>query len=143
MQTDAVREKTYVRGQLLTALAEFLPENVTEISPLTRPFLPVIESVQKNLSASIRREEYAARFGWNVSSFSRAFRRAFGVGFKEYVERLMTDRLVEELLVTDKTLQQLAGEWGFCDAYYLSTFFKRRMGISPEGYRKARLRNMG
>lgn len=139
VQMDTMREKTFVRGQALTTLAEFLPENATDYSPLTRPFLPVIESVQKHLSASIRRDEYAARFGWNASSFSRAFCRAFGVGFKEYVERLLTDRLVEELLVTDKTLQQLAGEWGFCDAYYLSAFFKRRTGISPDGYRRTHL----
>ncbi len=139
VQGNAVRDKTYVRGQVLTALAEVLPQNTADYSPLMLPFLPVIERVHKHLNAGIRREEYAARFGWNVSSFSRAFRRAFGVGFKEYVERLLTDRLVEELLITDKTLQQLAGEWGFCDAYYLSAFFKRRTGVSPEGYRRTRL----
>lgn len=142
VQQEEIREKTFVRGQVLTAISAFLPEHVLNISPLVPPFLPVIEDIQKNLSASIRREEYAERFGWHPSSFSRAFRKAFGIGFKQYVEQLLTDRLVEELLVTDKTLHAMAGDWGFCDAYYLSAFFKRRMGISPEAFRRSRLYGM-
>ena len=141
VQAEGIREKTYVRGQVLTALSCFLPDSAADISPLMLSFLPVIEDVQKRLSASIRREEYAMRYGWNPSAFSRAFRKAFGVGFKEYVERLLTDRLVEEVLVTDKTLHAMAAEWGFCDAYYLSAFFKRRTGISPEKYRQTRSRS--
>lgn len=142
VQKETVKDRTYVRGQIMTALSYFLPETALDISPLMLPFLPVIEDVQKNLNASIRREDYARQYGWHPSAFSRAFRKAFGVGFKEYVERLLTDRLVEEMLVTDQTLQMLAAEWGFCDAYYLSAFFKRRTGISPEGYRRRRNRNI-
>lgn len=139
VQQQSLRARTYLRGQLMTALAAFLPDSLPDLSPLIAPFLPVIEDVQKNLNASIRREAYALRFGWNPSSFSRAFHKAFGCGFKEYVERLLTDRLVEALLVTDKTLQVLADEYGFCDAYYLSAFFKRRTGVSPAVYRKKRM----
>ena len=52
------------------------------------------------------------------------------------VERLLTERIAEELLVSNKTLQTIAEEYGFCDAYYLSAFFKRTMGTSPAIYRK-------
>lgn len=139
VQQQDLRARTYLQGQLMTALAAFLPESVPDLSPMMASFLPVIEDVQKNLHASIRREDYARRYGWNPSSFSRAFHKAFGCGFKEYVERLLTDRLVEALLVTDKTLQLLADEYGFCDAYYLSAFFKRRTGVAPAVYRKRRM----
>ena len=134
---EANAQKVLVlRGQLLTAVAAFMPDNLPGISPAMQPFLPIVEEMRRNLSASIGREEIAARYGWNPSSFSRAFRRAFGCGFKQYQERLLTERIAEELLVSNKTLQTIAEGYGFCDAYYLSAFFKRTMGTSPAIYRK-------
>ena len=135
-QRKTLRDRTFLRGQLLTAVAAFMPDNLPGISPAMQPFLPIVEEMRRNLSASIRREEIAARYGWNPSSFSRAFRRAFGCGFKQYQERLLTERIAEELLVSNKTLQTIAEGYGFCDAYYLSAFFKRTMGTSPAIYRK-------
>ena len=135
-QRNTTRERTFLRGQLLTAVAAFMPDNLPEISPAMQPFLPVMEEMRRSPSALIRREEIAARCGWNPSSFSRAFRKAFGCGFKQYQERLLTERIAEELLVSSKTLQTIAEEYGFCDAYYLSAFFKRTMGTSPAIYRK-------
>ena len=72
----------------------------------------------------------------NPSVLSRSFKQVFGCGLKQYVEKLLTARLAEELLLTDKTLQFLADEYGFCDGYYLSAYFKRTMGVSPLEYRR-------
>lgn len=80
--------------------------------------------------------ELAARFGWNPSVLSRSFKQTFGCGIKQYAKKLLTARLAEELLLTDKTLSQLADEYGFCDSYYLSAYFKRCMRVSPLVYRE-------
>lgn len=98
----------------------------------------MIEYIQENLSARLRREELATHFGWNPSVLSRTFKRVFGCGVKQYTEKLLTLRLSEALLETNKTLQVLAEEYGFSDGYYLSAFFKRNMGLSPQKYRLQR-----
>lgn len=131
-----VRERLMLRGELNLVLAGFMREEPEPVSARMAAFRPMITHMQKNLSAQLRLTGLAARFGWNPSVLSRTFKRVFGCGFKQYVEKLLTARLAEELLLTDKTLHQLADEYGFCDSYYLSAYFKRCMGISPHRYRE-------
>ena len=92
--------------------------------------------MQQHMSVRLCRDELAARFGWNPSSLSRSFKQIFGCGLKQYIEKQLTAQIAEELLLTNKTLQQLADEYGFCDACYLSAYFKRGMGVSPRAYRE-------
>jgi len=131
-----MRERLILRGELMLVLAGFMNGEPSAVSARMRDFLPMIEDMQQHLSARIRRNEIAAKYGWNPSALSRAFRQVFGCGIKQYVEKLLVARLAEDLLLTDKTLQQLAAEYGFCDAYYLSAFFKRHIGLSPAIYRQ-------
>jgi len=131
-----VRDRLMLRGELLLVLAGFMTEEPQAVSARMNDFVPMIEDMQQHLSARLRREEIAARYGWHPSALSRAFKQVFGCGIKQYVEKLLVARLAEELLLTDKTLQQLSTEYGFCDAYYLSAFFKRHIGMSPMAYRQ-------
>jgi len=131
-----IREHLALKGELLLTLSDFMTAEPKPVSPGMVAFLPMITYIQENLSAQLRRDELAARFGWNPSVLSRTFKQVFGCGVKQYVEKLLTLRLSEELLGTNKLLHQLAEEYGFCDGYYLSAFFKRNMGISPQLYRK-------
>lgn len=133
-----IREHLALKGELLLALSYFMKEDPQPISSDMAVFLPMIEYIQENLSARLRREELATHFGWNPSVLSRTFKRVFGCGVKQYTEKLLTLRLSEALLETNKTLQVLAEEYGFSDGYYLSAFFKRNMGLSPQKYRLQR-----
>lgn len=138
--TGGMREQLALKGELLLTLSDFMTTEPKPVSPAMAAFLPMITYIQENLSAQLRRDELAARFGWNPSVLSRTFKQVFGCGVKQYTEKLLTLRISEELLGTDKPLQQLAEEYGFCDGYYLSAFFKRNMGISPQLYRKKQRR---
>lgn len=131
-----VREELQLRGELMLVLAELMTEEPGPVSTRMSAFLPMIEDVQRNLSARIRRNDLAKRYGWNPSALSRAFKLVFGCGVKEYVEKLLVSRLAEELLLTDQTLQQIAERYEFCDAFYMSAFFKRHIGQSPAAYRR-------
>ena len=135
-----IRECLALRGELNLILAGFLTEEPKPASPKISTLLPIITDMQQNLSAQIRREDMAAKYGWNPSVLSRTFKQVVGCGMKQYAEKLLTARLVEEILLTNKTLQQLAVEYGFCDSYYLSAFFKRNMGVSPSTYRRIHFR---
>lgn len=133
---DSIRERLMLRGELNLVLAGFMQKEPEPVSAKMAAFRPMISYMQQNLSSQLRLNELATQFSWNPYVLSRTFKQVFQCGIKQYVEKLLTARLAEELLLTDKTLQQLADEYGFCDGYYLSAFFKRRMGTSPLAYRQ-------
>ncbi len=131
--TDQMR----FQGALMGALSRF-PGNVgSEQGKDKMRFKQILWDVQKNLSSEIRLPELAVKHGWNPSTLSHAFKQTFGISLKQYVERLLVNALKQDLVLTDKKLSQLAADYRFCDAYYLSAFFKRHMGLSPTDYRRA------
>jgi len=134
-ESNKIKDRLELQGELALTLADFLTEEPQPFSAKIVSLLPLITEMQQKPSARIRREELAAKYGWNVSVLSRTFKKVFGCGIKQYAEQILIARLTEELLLTDKTLQCLAVEYGFCDAYYLSSFFKRHIGVSPTVYR--------
>lgn len=134
--SGGIRERLALRGELALVLAGLMEKEPEPVSARMAAFLPMITYMQRKLSAQLRRDELAERFGWNPSVLSRSFKAVFGCGLKQYMEKLLSTRLAEELLLTEKTLQQLADEYGFCDGYYLSAFFKRCMGMAPAMYRE-------
>ena len=132
---DGLRNRLTLQGELALIMADFLDNEPKHISAKMLTFLPLVTYIQQHLSAQLRRDQIAAHFGWNPSSLSRAFKQAFDCTLKQYIEKLLTARLAQELISTSKTLQQLASEYQFCDEYYLSAFFKRNLGLSPQKYR--------
>jgi len=122
MCDDSIRNRLVLRGELLLALSEFM-DKPGPIPAKMALLLPIIEDIRPNLSAQIRREDIAAKYGWNPTVLTRMFQQVFGYSFKEYVQKLLVARISEELLLTKKMLQQLSVEFSFCDAYYLSAFF--------------------
>lgn len=125
-------------GLLLCALSEMvvgsaLPQH-TDASRLT----PVLEEMVRNVAADLHIGDLARRHGWEPSSFTRAFVKSSGCSPKRYLNHLLVNLLKRDLLFTDLTLNELAQRYHFCDSYYLSAFFKRYMGLSPQHYRKQR-----
>ncbi len=131
-----IADRLAFKGELNLILAKLMPKEAPLISVDMMPLMPIVFDMQNNLSAQFRRQEIAERHGWNPSTLSRKFKQAFGCGVKQYAEKLLIKQLAEDLISTDKTLQELAFQYGFCDAYYFSAFFKRNMGVSPTVYRK-------
>lgn len=54
----------------------------------------------------------------------------------EYVNHYRIEKSCMLLMDTDDTMTQIAYETGFSDSSYFSKMFKKRMGISPQQYRK-------
>lgn len=134
--TDAMRDRLWLHSQILSAISLFMSEDCTPPNGEVLRFKPVLDDIGRNLSARIRIAEIAARHGWHPTTLSRAFQRAYHCGIKRYVDLLLMSRLKQELIIGDSLLRELALRYGFCDAYYMSAFFKKHEGISPDEYRK-------
>ncbi len=136
MNTTGLRERLWFHGELEKTIASFINEQQKPLNLEMLKYKQILDDIVLNLSAELRLGDIAHKYGWHPSALSRAFRQTFHCGLKHYVDQLLMSKLKQELITGDKSLKTLAVEYKFCDAYYLSAFFKKREGVSPDIYRR-------
>ena len=85
--------------------------------------------------ASIQNQALAARVGMRPDVFSRAFTRDVGVTPKRFLTTSLLRRASEMLLVPGTTARRVAAELGFSSESYLSRFFRKHSGMTPQAFR--------
>lgn len=133
-------DQLFLLGAVTQVLAEFAQEGPLPVSREILRFRPLLEEMDRQLSAQLRVSSIARQLGWEPSTLSRSFKKTFGCTAKEYLEHLLMNRLRQELIGTDLSIKEIAARYQFCDPYYLSAFFRRREGSSPSVYRKTHRR---
>ena len=74
-------------------------------------------------------------FGFERSYLYRIFKNKFGVGVKEYMLEVRTER-AKQFLADGYTVASTAFMVGYRDEFNFSRAFKERVGISPTEYKK-------
>jgi AraC-like DNA-binding protein len=69
--------------------------------------------------------------------FTRVFTEEVGEAPGQYVERIRTEAARRQLEETDDTVVAIAARCGFGTAETMRRNFIRRVGVSPDQYRKA------
>lgn len=133
----SLKENMRFEGELLCILSTFLSDDSARPVPGMARLRPLLMEIHANLGCDLQVSALAAQHGYSPSSLSHAFKRAFHCTPKQYAQQLLVNVIKHQLLHTDKTIAQIAAEYRFCDAYYLSNFFKRHMGVSPQAYRQS------
>lgn len=136
MQGQNLGSKLRFEGLLMCAIADLLEETAQMPQAGIDRLGPLVQDISQNLTDNLRVGDLARRHGWEPSGLSRAFLSAYGCTPKQYISRLLVNALKRDLLLSDLSLGELAAKYHFCDAYYLSNFFKRHMGLSPAHYRE-------
>ncbi|GAB3021399.1 GlxA family transcriptional regulator [Mycobacterium bourgelatii] len=102
---------------------------------------PSIREVQEAIEAqpggSHSIEELAQRAAMSPRHFTRVFTEEVGEAPGQYVERIRTEAARRQLEETDDTVVAIAARCGFGTAETMRRNFIRRVGISPDQYRKA------
>lgn len=80
-------------------------------------------------------ERLADAAGVSVSTLCRAFQRRFGVGPVAALERLRLARAEPLLWMSNLSLQAIAVQCGFADAYHFSRRFRAVYGLAPSAFR--------
>ena len=80
-------------------------------------------------------EKVAANAGFSVSYFDRMFARATGKPVMEYVRELKLIRSAITLRNSDKSILDIALEYGYSNPENYTRAFKARYGIPPSEYR--------
>jgi AraC-like DNA-binding protein len=94
---------------------------------------PAVTYVEKYFRSKIRGEEVAARCGMTPFRFSRAFKDAYGVTFRDYLVNYRLKEACRLLENPTASVTDVAFAVGFNDASYFARMFKQRIGTPPSG----------
>lgn len=81
-------------------------------------------------------EEAAARCHLSPTYFSRAFARAFGVGFAEYARQFRLRAAARSLMTEGARVSDIAWRSGFQTPSHFTAAFRKRFGVSPSDFRR-------
>jgi AraC-like DNA-binding protein len=106
-----------------------------------RRFEPVMRIFEASEFRNFSVPELARLTGLGRVRFSTEFKRVFGLPPVKYIMRKRLERARYMLLNTDRTLEDVADELGFSDAFHFSKAFKAGIGFSPRQFRASRSLN--
>lgn len=101
--------------------------------------LAAVRRLDRQSLASFIDETTLARFvGLSVSQLNRLFLRQFGVSSRGYFDRRRHEHALAALEESSRPVKEIAFALGFSSLPHFSTWFHRRMGISPRVFRMHR-----
>ncbi|MGW5313759.1 GlxA family transcriptional regulator [Nocardia thailandica] len=100
------------------------------------PIRAVQEAIESEPGAPHSVSELARRAAMSPRHFTRVFTDEIGEAPGAYVERIRTEAARRQLEETDDTVTTIAARCGFGSAETLRRNFVRRLGVSPDQYRK-------
>ena len=110
--------------------------SVNPIKETGDPIVRAIEYISQNYSSKITIDEIASISMVSKYHFCREFKKKHGITIMEYVLKtrlIMAKALLEN---SNKSINQISEECGFCSASYFSRVFKKKYGVSPSHYAK-------
>lgn len=100
------------------------------------PIRDVQESIEAHPGAAHSIPELARRAAMSPRHFTRVFTAEVGEAPGAYVERIRTEAARRQLEESNDTVTVIAARCGFGSAETLRRNFVRRLGVSPDQYRK-------
>ncbi len=92
--------------------------------------------IQETMAEDMEMEELARRVGLSRPHFFKLFKQYTGVTPNVYINTLRSERAIEELLKSDKTVTDIAFDLGFSSQASFTRFFSSNVGIAPSEYRR-------
>ena len=121
---------------LISRLLFEIPQELWPQRPRNQRILQVLEKIEGNISRTFSNRRLADMVSMSTNAFLRLFRQQVGTSPKDYIIRRRLEHSCFLLLYTEKSIDQIAEECGFCDRNYLTRRFKKVYNIGPGQYRK-------
>ena len=107
------------------------------VTPMEKAVKQAQLKMRESLNSTIDSHQLANHLGMSYSTFRRIFKEETGLPPGEYFIEMKMNR-ARQLLLADKTVQEVADALGFDSVYYFSRLFKSRTGTSPSAFRPDR-----
>ena len=99
----------------------------------------VIDYIETHLSDKIASGDLADLVNLSKGQLSRAFKISVGLPPFRYIARRRLELACSMMRTTREPLSQVAVACGLCDQAYFSRLFRKVIGMSPSGWRRAML----
>jgi AraC-like DNA-binding protein len=96
----------------------------------------LLKIIERDPATTHSNEKLARQIGMSVNAFIRFFKQRTGFAPLSYQIRQRLEKAMILLEHTEKTIEEIAEECGFCDRNYFSKTFKEHTGTPPAQYRK-------
>ena len=96
----------------------------------------ITDYLYEHYSENLSLPQLAEHFALSPSYLSRSFKKAAGLGLREYLVNLRIQQACELLLSTSLSVTEIADRCGFNDSNYFGDAFKKATGLSPRDYRR-------
>lgn len=134
MEQDAQCAVLELELLLLKLSAKQARPQSSEGSAGFRNYRRALAVIAENLDQPLDTAELAARCNISTSLLKKLFSHYAGIGVMEYFRQQKINSAIP-LLRAGKSVQEVAEQFGFSDAGYFSTVFRRVTGRSPTYYR--------
>ena len=132
MLTDIREAKEGQQQRQATAATPPIPTDTASPSRTSdNAFLPAIYYVAQNYREKIQNIEVANLCAMSPFVFSRKFKDAFGLSFRDYIVRYRLRAACTLLKNPGASVTDVAFAVGFNDVSYFSRMFKRHFGVPP------------
>ena len=106
------------------------------ISSESANFIPVLEYIDRHLNTNISNLDLCNIMCLNETYFSNVFTKQFGISPKQYILQKRIGSAARMLMETDKTVKEIAFEFGYDNEMYFNRIFHKITGSAPGKYRK-------
>ncbi len=140
-QKDTPYKEFILQGMLFrlftTIMEEHTPEQVDmPPKPLSPQIINAIVYMEEHYKSQPSIDEVAEHAGFSTGYFSRLFRSQLGMTYTTYLNNIQIRHVQILLATTNMSIMDIAHETGYCHGEYLSSQFKKLVGITPSQYRK-------
>ena len=124
------------RARTIHGRASPVPQESRVAPRSTTPtgLMPALAYIESNFRDKITSAQVAKACSMDAFKFSRTFKAAFGITFKEYLVRIRIKEACRLLEKPDISITEVAYLCGFSDASYFSKVFRRFAGVCPSEY---------
>lgn len=125
--------------QFLALLAEVstLKSGSLELLGSAQRIAPALDYISAHLGDDLSRDTLADVIHLSGSRFQTIFRETTGMPPRDYIQRQRMRKAQHLLISSDLAIKDIARQVGHGDAFHFSRAFKKAVGVSPAGYRRA------
>jgi len=138
-QSAQLPDLLQLKGIAYNTLSDFIRNALPDLSNrlvLADAYQEIYAYVDQHLSAGLSSADVCAALGLSYETLRRRFRQDNGITLKQYIQGRLIQQAALQLLLTNRTVSEIAGVMGFQDEFYFSRVFKQKMAYSPREYRR-------
>jgi AraC-like DNA-binding protein len=126
---------------VLSLIAKEVDQNM--IKPKDEKIQAILNYIDQHITEKhlLSTQNIADIFHISKAYFNQYFSKATGSSYKKYVQEYALKLIAHQLIHRDKTLSQLANEFGYTDESHLSNAFKAHFHQTPTAFKKENLQH--